>query len=77
MKGQLLKAECDLYLSVCLENNTMAYVEKGDILLFIKSWKVKDFLNIKLLHEDIICIFTLSDLDDISEYFSCVCLNTL
>jgi len=55
----------------------MAYVEKGDILLFIKSWKVKDFLNIKLLHEDIICIFTLSDLDDISEYFSCVCLNTL
>lgn len=71
-KGQLLKAECDLYLSVCPEDDSMTYVEKGSFVIFIKAYKEEDFTNIVLLFEDIICSFSLSKLDEIEEFFLCV-----
>ena len=71
-KGQLLKADCDLYLSVCPEDDSMTYIEKGSVVIFIEAYKEDDFTNIVLLFEDIICSFSLSMLDEIEEYFVCV-----
>ena len=71
-KGQLLKAVCDLYLSVCPEYNSMTYVEKGSYVIFISDSKEDEFINIVLLYEDIVCNFSLSKLDEIEEFFLCV-----
>ena len=71
-KGQLLKADCDLYLSVCPDDESMTYVEKGSVVIFLEAYKEDDFTNIVLLFEDTVCSFSLSKLDEIEEYFMCV-----
>lgn len=70
--GQLLKADCDLYLSVCPDDDSMTYVEEGSFVIFIDAYKEDEFTNIILLFEDIICSFSLCELDEIEEYFVCV-----